>query len=238
MDRNSCEGYMNYICSLFLSSLHTDSDSSDDFDGFGFDGADSDASEGSDFKPSPKKKKKKTSKDLDRKSVTKTQRNRNVCKSSNKTPEKSKLPQCVSSPAVYSQMAKENTAPEDSSRTSTVASPQVSTPPQSKVPLAPTTAVLPIKATTTKSSTISAKPVKKPLTNTLSPSSSESSMTLVKTPFKCPVRTSPGGGHSNTTSALSPGAKGLMQRGIGLRLGLSRRAVKSLHPSVAMKITD
>lgn len=193
--------------------------------------------------PSPKKKKQQKSKDLKKTTKTSKPTKTNVCKSSAKPPEKDNPVNQVSSPPICKRAAKENTAPQSPTNASplpargTPASPRVSIPSQSKgLSVSPKTP--PTNASTTKNTSIG-KPVKRPLSNaSSSQSTGAASITLVKTPFRNPLTASPGSGHP-ISSASSVGAKSLIQRGTGLRLGLSRRAItKPLHPSVAAKITD
>lgn len=213
-----------------------DSDS-DDFDGFGCEmGAESDASEGSDFMPSPKKKKK--TKESKKTKNAKPTRN-STQKSSSKSSGKNKAGDVAASPMSHPVIAKENTAPKDPATpppTSTLASPKVTTSPELKASSALHTPP-PAKIATKKASV--AKPAKRPLiSSSSSPSSGAPSISLVKTPFRSPLSTSPNSGYPVGSPATPLGAKTL-NRGTGLRLGLSRRAnVKPLHPSAASRITN
>ncbi|XP_063870263.1 TRAF3-interacting protein 1-like isoform X1 [Scylla paramamosain] len=213
-----------------------DSDS-DDFDGFGYDvGAESDASEGSDFMPSPKKKKKV--KESKKTKNTKPTRN-STQKSSSKSTGQNKAGDVAASPRSCPVIAKENTAPKDIATPpppkSTLASPKVTTSPGLKASSGLHTPP-PAKTATKKASV---KPVKRPLiSSSSSPSSGAPSISLVKTPFRSPLSTSPNSGYPVGSPATSVGTKNL-NRGTGLRLGLSRRAtVKPLHPSAASRITS
>ncbi|XP_045102070.1 flocculation protein FLO11-like isoform X2 [Portunus trituberculatus] len=212
-----------------------DSDS-DDFDGFGCDDdAESDASEGSDFMPSPKKKKK--AKESKKTKNTKTSRN-SAPKSSSKSTGQNKG-DMAASPRNCPLIAKENTAPKDTATPlpkSELATPKVTTSTELKASSSLHTPP-PTKSATKKASV--AKPVKRSLiSSSSSPSSGGPSISLVKTPFRSPLSTSLNSGYPTGSPSISMGTKNL-NRGTGLRLGLSRRAhVKPLHPSAASRITD